>query len=628
VSAVEPAPRDLGVPPRPLDRGVEAGTPVLSVDDLTVGYVRADGKPNVVVWNASITLRAGRILGLAGESGCGKSTTALAAVGYRAPGARILRGTSRLGDVDLLSLSTAQLRSIWGRRVAYVAQSASQALNPAITVGRQLAQPLAVHLGLHGPALRERQLELLQAVGLPDPPAALSRYPHQFSGGQQQRIAIAIALSCRPDVLLLDEPTTGLDVTTQARITALLRSTIDATGVAALYVSHDLSLLSTIADALAVMYAGEVVEHTTADGMRRRPRHPYTQALLAAVPSVHKPRAVSGMPGRPPAAVVLDACSFAARCPYADDETRETKPELREVEPRHWVRCLRAEQVPELMVDESPLVKAAARGYGPLLEVEQLWCSYRVSRGSTAVVKDVSFAIGPGQTLGIVGESGSGKSTLLRAIAGLHPPSAGTIRLRGRELAPRAVKRPVSVRKEIQLVFQNPDSSLNPRQTVGDIVGRPIRLFRQDVPRGGEREAVEELLDAVKLPRGMRGRYASELSGGQKQRVAIARGFAARPSLLLCDEVTSALDVSVQATILELLAELAETFETAVIFVSHDLAVVRTIATRALVMKDGEVREQGETERLFVSPQDPYTRELLSAIPDLVAEPAAAAESY
>jgi ABC-type glutathione transport system ATPase component len=260
----------------------------------------------------------------------------------------------------------------------------------------------------------------------------------------------------------------------------------------------------------------------------------------------------------------------------------------------------------------------------PLIEVRDLKTYFGLDEGTVKAVDGVTFDIYRGQTLGIVGESGSGKSTLLRAIVGLHPPSAGSIRLRGKELAARAVKRPGSIRKDIQLVFQNPDSSLNPRQTVGEIVGRPIRLFRDDIPRSGERAAIEELLDAVKLPRGMRGRYASELSGGQKQRVALARGFAARPSLLLCDEVTSALDVSVQATILELLAELAETFETAVIFVSHDLAVVRTIATRALVMKDGEVREQGETERLFVSPQDPYTRELLSAIPDLVAEPAAA----
>ncbi|HEX2110388.1 MAG TPA: ABC transporter ATP-binding protein [Gaiellaceae bacterium] len=617
-----PAPQDAAVPPRPLDRGIERGSPVLSVEELTVGYVRADGKTNVVVADASLTLRAGHILGLAGESGCGKSTTALAAIGYRAPGSRVLKGRSKLGDVDLLALSTGQLRSVWGRRVAYVAQSASQALNPALPIGRQLAQPLTVHLSLRGQALRDRQLELLEAVRLPEPARALGRYPHQFSGGQQQRIAIAIALACRPEVLLLDEPTTGLDVTTQARVSALLRSLIDETGVAALYVSHDLSLLSTIADGLAVMYAGEVVEHTTADALRGRPRHPYTQALLAAVPSVHRPRAVSGIPGRPPAAVIDDACSFAPRCPYATNTTRETHPELRELEPGHWVRCLRAEEIEPPLVEERPLVRPAPDGRTPLLVVEDVSCEYG-GFGAAVVVKGVSFAIGPAQTLGIVGESGSGKSTLLRAIAGLHPPAAGSIRLNGKDLPPRAVKRPRSVRKEIQLVFQNPDSSLNPRQTVGEIVGRPIRLFRDDVPRSGEREAVEELLDAVKLPRGMRGRYAAELSGGQKQRVALARGFAARPSLLLCDEVTSALDVSVQATILELLAELAEQFETAVIFVSHDLAVVRTIATRALVMKDGEVREEGETERLFVSPRDPYTRELLSAIPDLVAEPAA-----
>ncbi|HEX2045119.1 MAG TPA: ABC transporter ATP-binding protein, partial [Gaiellaceae bacterium] len=291
----------------------------LHIRDLTVGYARPDGDVNEVVWNVSLALEPGTITGLAGESGCGKSTTALAAIGYRSPGTRILGGTSLLDGVDLLKVDTRRLRTIWGRHVSYVAQSATTALNPAIPVGRQLAQPLAVHMGLRGAALRRRQVTLLEEMGLPDPEAALSRYPFQFSGGQQQRIAIAIALSCTPRVLLLDEPTTGLDVTTQARISTLLRSLVSEWGVATLYVSHDLALLGTIADRLAVMYAGEVIEEAAAIAVASRPRHPYTQALIAAVPSAHLGRAVAGIPGRPPAKVVRDSCSFAPRCPHVVD---------------------------------------------------------------------------------------------------------------------------------------------------------------------------------------------------------------------------------------------------------------------------------------------------------------------
>ncbi|MDQ4082515.1 MAG: ABC transporter ATP-binding protein [Actinomycetota bacterium] len=592
--------------------------PVLEVRDLTVGYAVGDERVNEVVWKVSLALTAGTITGLAGESGCGKSTTALAAIGYRSPGLRVIGGSSILDGVDLLTLPRAQLRSLWGRRIAYVAQSASQALNPAIPVGRQLAQPLSVHLGLRGPALRKRQLELLEAMGLPDPEAALKRYPFQFSGGQQQRIAIAIALACEPRVLLLDEPTTGLDVTTQARISELLQRLVRETGVATLYVSHDLALLAGLADRLAVMYAGEVIEEAPTKSLARSPRHPYTQALIAAVPSVHKPRSVAGIVGRPPSRVVLDHCSFAPRCPYATDETRETHPDLREVAPGHFARCLRSTEIPSTPRAATTLPVPEAAASTPLLEVTDLWCEYRTRAGTKPVVKGVSLAIRPGETVGVVGESGSGKSTLLRAIAGLHPPSSGTIRLRGKDLAPTAVKRPRKIRRELQLVFQNPDSSLNPRHLVGDIVGRPIHLFREDVPRSEVKDAVAMLLEAVKLPASLAVRYPAELSGGQKQRVALARALAAQPSLLLCDEVTSALDVSVQATILELVADLACRFETAVIFVSHDLAVVRTVATRALVLKDGEVCEEAEIERLFAAPEHPYTRELLASIPEPV----------
>jgi peptide/nickel transport system ATP-binding protein len=588
--------------------------PVFQVEDLSVGYLRSDGQDNVVVWKAAFSLAPGSILGLAGESGCGKSTTALAAIGYRGPGSRILSGTARLEGVDLLSLPSGKLRSIWGRRVAYVAQNATTALNPAIPVGRQLAQPLSRHMHLRGGELRDREVELLESVGIPNPPAALDRYPHQFSGGQQQRIAIAIALSCRPEVLILDEPTTGLDVTTQARISALLRSLVAQTGAATLYVSHDLSLLSTVADRLAVMYAGEIIEEADSHAVARQPRHPYTQALLAAVPTAHIRSSVAGIPGRPPARVVLDSCSFAPRCPHALDACREGYIELLDVGGGHMARCIRTDEIAARPVEASPLATAEVSPES-LLAVDDVWSQY--AKAPTPAVRGVSFEIASGETLGIVGESGSGKSTLLRAIIGLHPPTQGVIRFRGVPLAAQAVKRPRAIRRELQIVFQNPDSSLNPRHTVFDIVRRPIRLFRDDVRHSGERAAVVELLESVKLPTGLLHRYATELSGGQKQRIALARAFAARPSLLLCDEVTSALDVSVQATIIELISELAARFGAAVIFVSHDLAVVRTIAGRALVMKNGEVCEEGETERLFVAPTHPYTRELLAAIPQL-----------
>ncbi len=596
------------------------GDVVLDVRDLAVGYVRRDESINRVVEGVSFTLCRGTTLGLAGESGCGKSTTALAAIGYRSPGSRILAGESRLDDTNILSLPTEKLREIWGSRVAYVAQNAALALNPAMTVGRQLAQPIAVHLDLHGAASRARQIELLDAMGLPDPAGALKRYPFQFSGGQQQRVALAVALSCKPDVLVLDEPTTGLDVTTQAKITDLLHALVRDFDIGCLYVSHDLALLGTLADRLAVMYAGELIEAGASGDVVGRQRHPYTQALLAAVPSVRRPRYVIGIPGRPPTSIVTDSCSYAPRCPHALIACREGRIELRDPGDGHVARCIRIDEIERLAAPGRELV-AAAGGAEPLLEVSDIVCDYPGAAGPA--VKGVSLVVHRAERLGIVGESGSGKSTLLRAISGLHRPSAGAVRLHGVELPANVVKRTRAVRREIQLVFQNPDSSLNPRQAILDIVARPIRLLRDDVPRSREREEVQDLLDAVKLPRGLLYRYPSELSGGQRQRVALARAFAAKPSVLLCDEVTSALDVSVQATILELIAELSDQTNTAVIWVSHDLAVVRTIAHRALVMRNGEVCEEGETDELFAAARHPYTQELLAAIPELAAAAAA-----
>jgi peptide/nickel transport system ATP-binding protein len=452
---------------------------------------------------------------------------------------------------------------------------------------------------------------------LPDPLGALRRYPFEFSGGQQQRIALAIALACDPDVLILDEPTTGLDVTTQARITALLRGLIADFGLGSLYVSHDLALLGTIADHVAVMYAGELVESGPADAVVWKQRHPYTQALLAAVPSVRRPRILVGISGRPPSSVVPDRCAYAARCPFVLPACHAGRVPSRDSGAGHIVRCLRLDEI-EPQSAPGRKVNAARAGQSVLLEASGLRCDY--AGATAAAVKSIDLLVHEAERFGIVGESGSGKTTLLRAIAGLHRPTAGSIRLAGVELAPTAVKRPRDVRKAIQYVFQNPDSSLNPRHSVLAIVARPIRLFRDDVARRREREVVQELLDSVKLPRAILYRYPAELSGGQRQRVALARAFAPRPSLLLCDEVTAALDVSVQATILELIAELSEQTHTAVIWVSHDLAVVRAIASRALVMREGEVCEEGATDDLFSSARHPYTQQLLAAIPELQPE--------
>jgi peptide/nickel transport system ATP-binding protein len=597
----------------------------LVVEDLSVGYHQKDGGVLRVVANLDLKLFPGQVLGLAGESGCGKSTAALAAVGYRHPGGVILSGRSTLGDTELLEMRASDLRLLWGGQVAYISQNAGMSLNPALTIARHFDEVLSRHADLRGPDARAREVELLRSVQLPDPEGSLLRYPHQLSGGQQQRVSLALAFACRPAVLILDEPTTGLDVTTQTYITALLQTLIAETQVAVMYVSHDLALLSTVSNDVAVMYAGEMVERGPVSAMVKAPLHPYTNALLRAVPSARARQSIAGIAGEPPVSVCDDSCSFVPRCPYAEDRCRVEHPETRQIEPQRTSRCFRAEEVREdlrIVVDiderlSAATVRAAEGQSGSLLVVDGVSCFYGSGRRRLAAVQDVSFSLSDAEVLGIVGLSGSGKSTLLRSIVGILDDYTGTITLRGDELAHRAVKRPRAVRRQVQIVFQDPASSLNPRHTVSQIIARAVRLFRDDVSRDKTADAVAELLESVKLSRSFLPRYPSELSGGQQQRVAIARAFAARPSLLLCDEVTSALDVSVAATIIELLRDLTSKSGTAVLFVSHDLAVVRTLADRAIVMRDGRICEQGSTEKLFCAPEHPYTIELLSSIPDI-----------
>lgn len=594
---------------------------LLNVSGLSVAYERRHDHPLRVVSGVDLELKAGEVCGLAGESGCGKSTLALAAIGYRDPNAVVLGGSSRLGDVELLGLNPRELQRIWGRRIGYVGQSASTALNPALSIGQQLSELVSLRSGLRGPALRQRQLELLEEVGIPDPVAALPRFPRAFSGGQQQRIAIAMALCGEPEVLILDEPTTGLDVTTQALITAMLKAKLAERDLAVLYVSHDLALLSTIASRMVVMYGGEVVEQGEIDQVLRSPRHPYTDALLSALPDPLDGRPVRGLLGRPTAEAVMDACSFAPRCPIVVERCYQAHPDLERTDSGSDARCFRWLQLSTSRVGLSVYERRDTAFDEPQRLREDVFTvqdvTFKYPNASAPVVSDVTFEVGHAETIGIVGESGSGKSTLLKCIAGALAPTGGSIALGGETLPPLARNRPKRQRAAVQLVFQNPESSLNPRHTVAESLRRPIRLFRTDVSRAQEEGEIHALLEHLRLPPSVLHRYPSELSGGQKQRIALARAFAGTPRVLLCDEVTSALDVCVQASVLEMLADLAETTGTAVIFVSHDLGVVRSIARRTLVMHRGIVVEQNSTDSLFTAPAEEYTRGLISAIPSI-----------
>ena len=603
---------EIGAMKSTVSAGV-ADNALLRISDLSLAYATPGGAFNEVVRGVDLTLRRGEVLGLVGESGCGKSTTALAAMGYRSPGVRVLGGQVWLGGTDLMSLPLAELRTIWGRKAAFVSQQANLALNPSLRIGQQIADPLRRHMGLRGAALLRRQIELLQRVEIPNPERAIRRYPFEFSGGQQQRIAIAVALSCEPELLILDEPTTGLDATTQAHISVLLGGLVREKGVSVIYVSHDLALLHSIADRIAVMYAGQIVEVGTARAVVTAALHPYTRALMLAAPSLERPGMVSGIPGRPPSSTVKDACAFADRCSQVRDACISADVPLTVSDGGHVVRCLQANERSAAASLLRPLSPAIAGE--PVLAVRGLVCTHR--NASAPTIRHIDLDLRRGETLGIVGESGSGKSTLLRAIAGLLPPTAGSIEFRGETLAATVSGRPRAQRGELQMVFQNPDSSLNPRHTVRAILSRPLRLFREGLGRSGETAEIERLLDAVQLPRLVLDRRPSELSGGQKQRIAIARAFAARPAVLLCDEITSALDVSVQASILELLGELAAQRGVATIFVSHDLAVVRMLASRTMVMRHGVVLESGPTAELFSAPRHDYTRTLLAAVHDL-----------
>jgi oligopeptide/dipeptide ABC transporter ATP-binding protein len=587
----------------------------LAARSLSVGY-RDGGKLNQVLLDVDVLLQPNRILGIAGESGCGKSTLALSLAGYRGAGATVLAGSVEMDGTDLTVEPVRALRRIWGARIAYLAQDSANSLNPAMKVGRHFVEALAKHRGLGADEGIQRAAAWLERVEIPGPALALHRYPHQFSGGQQQRIALALALACEPEVLLLDEPTTGLDVMTQAQVNRLLTSLVRELGMATLYVSHNLALLATVCDELVIMYAGQVVESGPARQLYLAPRHPYTRALLGAVPDVDGLRAPRGLPGIPPPVVVPGRCAFAERCQLRRAACMAPV-ELRPLGTDRSVRCVVPDEVPVAVhtVERAGRSPVGPDGDPPLLSAHGVRCEFRQSRHVLVAVDDVSVDVARGQVLGIAGESGSGKSTLLKAIAGLVRPVQGKVVFRGAPLQPTAARRPTEARRSVQIVFQNPDATLNPKHTVLQVLERPVKLFHPEVGRRERLALIEEMMERVRLPAALLARYPRSLSGGQRQRVAIGRALLAGPEVILCDEVTSALDVSVQASILELLADLRDEQGLSLVFVTHDLGVLRAIADEAVIMQEGTVIERGPTAQLLSHPRQPYTQRLLEAVP-------------
>ena len=574
------------------------------------------GTKRDVVDDVSFEIAPGEVLGLVGESGSGKTTVGLALLGHTRRGVQIAGGSVLLGDIDVLQQTDSELEHMRGRLISYVPQDPAAALNPALRIGTQMREILDAHnYGKGGEERNLRVAEMMREVALPDQPAFLKRYPHELSGGQQQRVGLAIAFACRPRVIVLDEPTTGLDVTTQAHVLGTVRDLAAAHGVAALYVSHDLAVVGTLANRVAVMYAGRVVELGPTLDLFRAAAHPYTQRLIAAIPHLTGGRELIGIGGRAPSPGRRPSgCMFAPRCTFAQERCTVALPELRPIAVDHRVRCVRAEEVRTQMLvrsrDGAREERAAAQE--PILALTSVSAGYR----KRMVVHDVTFQVAPRECLALVGESGSGKTTLARSVAGLHSDRIGEITLNGTPLAQSARARPREQRRTIQYVFQNPYGSLNPRRTIGHIIRQPLELFSKGTSAETDRK-VDEMLDRVSLAASYASRYPEQLSGGERQRVAIARALVCEPSVLVCDEVTSALDVSVQAAIVELLASLQRDLGLAMLFVTHNLPLVRSIAQRVAVMSRGRIIELGDVDQVLGSPKDAYTRRLLSDTPSL-----------
>ena len=613
-------------------------TPLLQVEHLGVTFFTPRGTVRAVR-DASLEVRRGEVMGVVGESGCGKSTTAFAVMGYL-PGVTQVDGQILFEGQDVAQMGPDELRHLRGNRIAMVYQDPATALNPTMKVGPQLEEVLREHLDLDSQQIRQRMVELFESVRLSDPETVGRRYPHELSGGMQQRVVIAMALACDPDLLIMDEPTTGLDVTTEATILELVVDLKHRINAGILYVSHNLGVIATVADRVVVMYGGETVEEAPVRDLFKNSKHPYTTGLLNCVP---KPPAESGgvvqlsrIPGTVYSAndPAPDACLFVSRCPIAQDACGSQAPPLQDAGAGHLSRCLyHGDVTPGIWgeldtnveterVQQEPVLTATGmrRFYGNWGR-KYFFFGPRV-RPPVRAVAGVDFRVGLGRTLGIVGESGSGKTTVARAIVGLVPRDQGGLQLQDQELAPAVERRTREQRAAMRMVFQNPQASLNPKLAIRHAIVRSLRKFSRLSKRDSEKRA-GELLQAVGLDPAYLNRHPGELSGGEQQRVAIAGAFAASPDLVVADEAVSALDVSVQAQVLNLLRSHQQDTNTSYVFITHDLGVVRYLSDDILVLYAGHVAEAGPANKVLSLPSHPYTEALMSAapIPDPDAKP-------
>jgi peptide/nickel transport system ATP-binding protein len=567
---------------------------------------------NDIVDGVNLTIEKGRVLGLVGESGSGKTTVGLAVLSHARRGVEIAHGEIFCAGTEVLGLETDAKRKIRGELVSYVPQDPASSLNPALRIGLQLMEVLEVHdFGGSSAARKARIKEMMAEVLLPTDDEYLERYPHQLSGGQQQRVGLAMAFACRPSVIVLDEPTTGLDVSTQEHVLKTIRQLTRDHGVAALYITHDLAVVADLADDVAVMYAGRVVEQGTVAEIFGNPAHPYTRNLVAAAPDIAGKKQIVGLSGRAPSPGKRpQGCAFAPRCELASQECTAAFPPMVSVDAQHTAACIKIGKRAEVVSVKS-VVAAEAKQGDAIVEVSGVSAGY----SGNVVVHDVSFTVRKGECLALVGESGSGKTTISRAIGGLHREWTGSILLMGNPLRTMARQRSIADRLSIQYVFQNPYGSLNPRRTVGDSIARPLLIDGKS--KADSRKLVLEVLDKVNLPGSYANKYPDQLSGGERQRVAIARALVSNPQVLVCDEVTSALDVLVQAAIVDLLGDLRKQLGLAMLFVTHNLPLVRSIADEVAVMSEGRIVEIGSAESVIGNPQQEYTRSLITATPSI-----------